>query len=94
MRERKALRIVPRFLTSAIRVGKAASTDVRGKFSSDLDILSLRCLLDIYSISDPLASYSAPVAIPNIPQAITTRQCFASCSGPYKMEVSEFGGGE
>lgn len=54
VRERKALRIMPRFLPSAIKMEKAAGADVRRRISSDLDILSLRCLSDVCSISDPL----------------------------------------
>lgn len=52
VRERKALRIMPTFLPSAIKMEKAAGADVRRRISSDLDILSLRCLSDVCSISD------------------------------------------
>lgn len=82
VRERKVLRVIPRFLTSAIKMGKTAGADVRGKISSVLDILSLSCLLDT-SVSPRILLASLPVgssttyfvfiAMANQPQAVTTQ---------------------
>lgn len=89
-REKKVLRIIPRFLTSATKMENAAGADVRGEISSVLDRLSLRCLLDT-SIAPRIllaflpvgqfATYFVPIAMATQPQAVTTQQCFASCSG-------------
>lgn len=52
VRERKVLRIMLRFLFLVIKMEKVVGVDVRRRISLDLDILSLRCLLDVCSILD------------------------------------------